>query len=72
VRLEERYERTSNDTLKVTYTIDDPKTSTKPWVNSGTMRLAAGTKIGECFCVPSQEEEYKRLVREPAGGQTGR
>jgi hypothetical protein len=72
MRLEERYQRASYDTLEVTYTIDDPKTYTKPWVNSGTMRLAAGTEIGEYFCVPSQEEEYKRLVREPAGGQTGR
>ena len=72
MRLEERYQRQSYDTLKVTYTIDDPKTYTKPWVSSGTVRLAAGTEIGEYFCVPSQEEDYKKLVREPAGGRTGR
>ena len=44
----------------------------KPWVSSGTLTLAAGTEIGEFFCVPSQEEEYRRLVRAPAGGQPRR
>jgi hypothetical protein len=72
MRVEERYQRASFDTLKLSYTIDDPKTYTKPWVSSGTIRLAAGTEIGEYFCVPSQEEEYRRLVRAPAGGQPRR
>jgi hypothetical protein len=70
MRVVERYQRASYDTLKLTYTIDDPMTYTKPWVSSGTIRLAAGTEIGEYFCVPSQEEEYRRLVRAPAGGET--
>jgi hypothetical protein len=72
MKLEERYRRTGYDTLQVTLTIDDPKTYTKPWVSNGTLRLASGTEIGEYFCVPSQEEEYRKLVREPAGGATKR
>lgn len=72
MRLEERYRRTAYDTLEITLTIDDPKTYTKPWVSKGSIRLASGTEIGEYFCVPSQEEEYKKLVREPAGGASRR
>jgi hypothetical protein len=72
MRVEERYQRPGYDSLKLTYTITDPTAYTKPWVSSGTIRLAAGTEIGEYFCVPSQEEEYRRLVRAPAGGQPRR
>jgi hypothetical protein len=60
------YRRTSYDALEVALTINDPKTYTRPWVTKGTVRLSPGTEMGEYFCVPSDEESYKRTVRERA------
>ena len=68
MRLTERYRRSAYDTLEVSLTIDDPATYTKPWVTTGRIRLAAGSEVAEYFCVPSEEEAYRKLVREPAGG----
>jgi hypothetical protein len=59
-------------TLEITMTIDDPKTYTQPWVgNKQTFRLQLPkdrTIIYENLCVPSEEEEFNRGVRNPAGG----
>ena len=68
MKLVERFRRTAADTLEVSVTIDDPATYTKPWVTSGRLRLMSGAEIGEYFCVPSEEEAYRKTVREPAGG----
>ena len=68
MRLVERYRRSAYDTLDVSLTIDDPQTYTKPWVTNGRIRLASGSELAEYFCVPSEEEAYRKLVREPAGG----
>jgi hypothetical protein len=62
----ETYRRTSYDTLEVTLTINDPTTYTRPWVTKGTVRLSPGTEMGEYFCVPSDEESYRKTVRERA------
>ena len=72
MRVVERYRRLSHDSLEVTLTIDDPKTYTKPWVTKATMGASLGTEMGEYFCVPSDEESYRKTVREPAGGVTKR
>ena len=70
MRLEERYRRIDRDTLELTMTLTDPKVFTAPWVSEPkVMKLAPrGREIAEQFCVPSQEMEFNRIVRDPAGG----
>ena len=64
MHLEERYHRVDHDTIELTMTIDDPKTYTKPWVSdTKTLKLTPPEKFGEDFCVPSDEEKYKELMR---------
>ena len=35
-----------------------------------TFKLDQKSELGEDFCVPPEEEAYKKLIREPAGGKT--
>ena len=63
----ERYKRIDHDTMQVNLTITDPKSYIKPWVSeTKTYTRDDNTEIGEDFCVPSEEEAYKELMREPA------
>src|SRR5262245_49283365 len=71
MKIVERYRRLSKDSLEVSLTINDPKTYTRPWVTKATARLSPGTEMGEYFCVPSDEESYRKSVREPAGKAAG-
>jgi hypothetical protein len=50
--------------------INAPKAYTKPWVSEKkTFRLApAATEIQELFCVPSEEQRFNQLVRDPGSG----
>ena len=68
--LEERYHRVDRDTLELTMTINAPKAYTKPWISEKkTFRLApANTELEEIFCVPSEEQKFNRLVRDPGSG----
>jgi hypothetical protein len=68
--LEERYHRLDRDTLELNMTLTDPKIFTAPWVSERkVMKLAPRNReIAEQFCVPSQEAEFNRIVRDPAGG----
>jgi len=68
--LEERYRRLDRDTLELNMTLTDPKIFTAPWVSERkVMKLAPRSReIAEQFCVPSQEAEFNRIVRDPAGG----
>jgi len=68
--LEERYRRLDRDTLELNMTLTDPKIFTAPWVSERkVMKLAPRNReIAEQFCVPSQEAEFNRIVRDPAGG----
>ncbi len=69
MRLEERYRRVDRDTLELTMTLTDPKTYTKPWVSEKKIyKLVPNRELPELFCVPSEEEEFNRNVRDPAGG----
>lgn len=72
LRVEERFQRVDHDTLKLTVTIDDPKVYTKPWVAGDTVALKLqppNREIKEMFCVPTEMEEYKRLMANPAAGR---
>jgi hypothetical protein len=69
MHLEERYHRVDHDTIELTITIDDPKTYTKPWVSdTKLLKLTDPKEFTEDFCVPSDEQRYKELMREPAIG----
>jgi uncharacterized OsmC-like protein len=48
----------------------DPKIFTSPWASERKVMTLAprGREIVEQFCVPSQEMEFNRIVRDPAGG----
>jgi hypothetical protein len=50
--------------------VTDPKIFTAPWVSDRKVfQLApSGRELTELFCVPSQEMEFNRIVRDPAGG----
>jgi hypothetical protein len=50
LHLTERFTRTDLSTLKYDVTIDDPRTYTKPWNASWTMRWMANQEIQEFFC----------------------
>ena len=66
MRLLEKYHRASADRMDVELTLTDPKAYTKPWVTNVTLRLNVGGDMGEQFCVPSEEETYKKVICEPA------
>lgn len=68
MRITERYRRTGPDTMEVEITLTDRQTYTWPWISKTTLRLNPLSEIGEYFCVPSDEEQYKKVIREPAGG----
>jgi len=69
--LEERYRRIDRDTLELDMVINAPKAYTKPWVSEKkTFRLAPKTEIQELFCVPSEEQRFNQLVRDPGSGIT--
>jgi len=69
--LEERYRRIDRDTLELDMVINVPKAYTKPWVSEKkTFRLAPKTEIQELFCVPSEEQRFNQLVRDPGSGIT--
>jgi hypothetical protein len=46
----ERMRRVDHDTLEDTYTIDDPKTYTKPWTATRTFKLKPDWQIKEYVC----------------------
>jgi hypothetical protein len=68
--LEERYHRVDRDTLELNMVINAPKAYTKPWVSEKkAFRLAPPkTEIQELFCVPSEEQRFNQLVRDPGSG----
>ena len=70
MRLEERYQRVSADTIEVTMTLTDQKAYTKPWVSEKITltRAEPNIRMREDVCVPSVEQRYKELIRNPAGG----
>jgi hypothetical protein len=68
--LEERYHRVDRDTLEVNMTIEAPEAYTRPWISEKKiLKLAPPkTEIQELFCVPSEEQRFNKLVRDPGSG----
>jgi hypothetical protein len=71
-RILERYRRPAFDTLELQMTITDPDLYTKPWVSDVKVhRLQVERTMDErleTFCVPSEEEQFNKAIRDPAGG----
>ena len=72
MKLEERYRRVDRDNMQLVITLTDPKFYTKPWVSeTKNLRLSPLKEfVDELFCIPSQEQEFNRRLRNPAGGLT--
>ena len=70
MRLEERYHRLDRDNMQLVMTLTDPNIYTKPWVSeTKNFRLSRLNEFAEeLFCIPSQEQEFNRRVRDPAAG----
>lgn len=71
MRVQERYRRVDHNTLNIRITIHDPKAYTKDWdLRPVVYHLdpAPNPQILELFCVPSEEQEFNRTVRDAAGG----
>ncbi len=69
LRVEERFHRLDHDTIEFTLILDDPKTYTATWTIIDKLKLTLDSKleIPEMLCVPTEMEQYKRLVANPAG-----
>jgi len=68
--LEERYHRLARDNMQLVVTLSDPKIYAKPWLRERKNFRLSGLNgfAGELFCIPSQEQEFNRRVRDPAAG----
>ena len=64
-RVEERYRRTSPDTLEIVVTIDDPEMYQKPFVAIRQV-FKRGTELDEQFCVQSEVRRYMERLARPA------
>ena len=74
MRLEERYRRLDRDNMQLVITLTDPKFYSQPWVSeTKNLRLSPLKEfVDELFCIPSEEQEFNRRIRNPAGGLTGK
>ena len=67
-RVRERYTRVSKNELKLAITIEDPAVYTKPFsLGSVTFRWVPNQQIDEWICMPSDVQEYLKLMGDPAG-----
>ena len=65
LRVIERYQRVSQNTLELTVTIDDPLVYTKPWMARNKLPLkllAAGTDLMEMIPSASEAQAYTRTI----------
>jgi hypothetical protein len=71
MQVEERYTRVDHDTFELVLTVNDPKAYTKPWVSpKKTFKLANPQELEEDYCVPSEEQHFNSLMRNPADGKS--
>jgi hypothetical protein len=74
LRVEETYHRVNRDTLYLKVTIDDPKMYTKPFVILPNLELKLQSKmpLPEQLCIPSEADNYMKILGNPASGITGK
>jgi hypothetical protein len=74
LRVLERYRRPTFDTLELQMTFTDPEIYPQAWVSPMMMHVLNVEKSEdeklETFCVPSEEQDFNRNIRDPAGGKT--
>jgi hypothetical protein len=70
LRVEERFHRSDHDDAEFTLILDDPGIYTRTWtiVDRLPLKLDPNLEIPEMFCVPTEMEQYKKLVADPAAG----
>ena len=68
MHLVERYKRVDATTMTLNFTVEDPKSFTKPWVSDTKIykTLPKGQTLTEIFCVPEEEEAFTNRIRLPA------
>lgn len=66
----ERFHRVDRDTIELTLTLDDPEVYVKPWniLTNHKITSSPRLEIPDMICVPTEMEQYKKLVAEPAAG----
>lgn len=74
LRVEERFHRADYDNMDFTLTIDDPKIYTQRWTILDKLKMHLDNKleIPEMICVPTEMEQYKKLMAAPAAGEDSR
>ena len=68
----ERYRRPSPYALTLQYTVDDPKAYSWPWRSDTkiyTLLRNEKAVMEELFCIPEEEDTFKKNIREPAAGK---
>jgi hypothetical protein len=66
--VQERYTRPDHNDLQVKVTVDDPKLYTKPFaLGTANFRWLPSQQLEEQLCIPSQMQEYLKLVGDPGG-----
>ena len=73
MQLEERYRRLDADTLELVMTITDSEIYTKPWTSDTKIfklnRAKAMLADPQVYCVPTEENEFNRLIRDGGAGR---
>ena len=70
--MQERYRRPSRELLELQVTLTDPEIYAKPVATETMMHVlnverSTDEKL-ETFCVPSEEQDFNKNIRDPAGG----
>jgi hypothetical protein len=72
MHVQERFKRISRNDLQVTMTVEDPKLYTKPFsLGTRNFRWIPNQQLDEWLCVPSEVQEYLKLMGDPAGSDPG-
>ena len=68
-RITERFRRLSYGTLKIEFTVNDPKAYTKPWTVTLVARLVPDTDLLEDICGGDETPPAKRMTRRSPGNE---
>jgi hypothetical protein len=74
MKLQERYRRVDADTLELTMVVTDPQYYTRPWESDRKVFKRNAFQFAkpwdeQIYCVPSEENKFNRLIRDPASGK---
>jgi hypothetical protein len=74
MKLQERYRRVDATTLELTMVLTDPQYYTKPFESDRKVFKLNAFQFEkpwdeQIYCVPSEEQKFNRLIRDPASGK---